>query len=45
MFGADRVGGPFLADILAKKAETIIDQALDQVKQAFAPKVAGAPRP
>jgi Patatin-like phospholipase len=45
MFGADRVGGPFLADVLAKKAETIIDQALDQVKQAFAPKVAGAPRP
>jgi hypothetical protein len=45
MFGADRVGGPFLADVLAKKAETIIDQALDQVRQAFAPKAAGAPRP
>jgi Patatin-like phospholipase len=42
MFGADRVGGPFLAQVLAKKAETIIDQALDQVKQAFAPKTAGA---
>jgi Patatin-like phospholipase len=37
MFGADRVGGPFLAQVLAKKAETIIDQALGQVKTAFAP--------
>jgi hypothetical protein len=37
MFGADRVGGPFLAQVLAKKAETVIDGALDQVKAAFAP--------
>ena len=37
MFGADRVGGPFLAQVLAKKAETIIDDALGQVKAAFAP--------
>ena len=37
MFGADRVGGPFLAEVLAKKAEAIIDTALDQVKDAFAP--------
>lgn len=43
MFGADRVGGPFLAQVLAKKAETIIDQALGQVKEAFAPKAAAAP--
>jgi hypothetical protein len=43
MFGADRVGGPFLADVLAKKAEKLIDGALDQVKQAFAPKAVGAP--
>ena len=42
MFGADRVGGPFLAQVLAKKAETIIDDALDQVKAAFAPKAPGA---
>jgi hypothetical protein len=37
MFGADRVGGPFLAEVLAKKAEKIIDQALGQVKKAFSP--------
>ena len=37
MFGADRVGGPFLAEVLAKKAETTIDGALRQVKAAFAP--------
>jgi hypothetical protein len=37
MFGADRVGGPFLAQVLAKKAETTIDDALGQVKAAFAP--------
>ena len=37
LFGADRVGGPFLAEVLAKKAETIIDGALGQVKAAFAP--------
>jgi hypothetical protein len=43
MFGADRVGGPFLADVLAKKAEKLIDGALDQVKQAFAPEAVGAP--
>jgi Patatin-like phospholipase len=43
MFGADRVGGPFLAEVLAKKAEKIIDDALNQVKKAFAPKAAGAP--
>jgi hypothetical protein len=42
MFGADRVGGPFLAQVLAKKAETIIDSALDQVKAAFDPKAASA---
>jgi hypothetical protein len=42
MFGADRVGGPFLAQVLAKKAETIIDDALDQVKAAFAPTAPGA---
>ena len=38
MFGADWLGGPFLADVLAKKAETMIDSALEQVKAAFAPK-------
>ena len=43
MFGADRVGGPFLAEVLAKKAEKIIDDGLNQVKKAFAPKAAGAP--
>ena len=43
MFGADRVGGPFLADVLAKKAEKIIDEALGQVKQAFALEATGAP--
>jgi Patatin-like phospholipase len=37
MFGADWLGGPFLADVLAKKAEKIIDDALGQVKAAFAP--------
>jgi hypothetical protein len=37
MFGADRVGGPFLAQVLAKKAEKVIDDALGQVKAAFAP--------
>jgi hypothetical protein len=37
MFGADWLGGPFLADVLAKKAEKVIDEALGQVKQAFAP--------
>jgi hypothetical protein len=42
MFGADRVGGPFLAQVLAKKGEKIIDDALDQVKAAFAPDAAGA---
>ncbi len=42
MFGADRVGGPFLAQVLAKKAEAIIDDALDQVKAAFAPQAPGA---
>jgi Patatin-like phospholipase len=36
MFGADHVGGPFLAQVLAKKAEAVIDGALDQVKAAFA---------
>jgi len=40
MFGADRVGGPFLAEVLAKKAEKIIDGALGQVRDAFAPKAA-----
>ena len=42
MFGADQVGGPFLAQVLAKKAEAIIDDALDQVKAAFAPQAPGA---
>lgn len=42
MFGADRVGGPFLAEVLSKKAESIIDGALRQVKKAFDPKPGGA---
>ena len=42
MFGADWLGGPFLANVLAKKAEKIIDEALGQVKKAFDPNVAGA---
>jgi hypothetical protein len=42
MFGADRVGGPFLAEVLAKKAEAIIDKAIGQVKEAFAPEAVGA---
>ncbi len=37
MFGADWLGGPFLANVLAKKAEKLIDRALGQVKDAFAP--------
>jgi hypothetical protein len=41
MFGADRVGGPFLADVLAKKAEKVIDDALVQVQKAFAPRAGG----
>ena len=36
MFGADWLGGPFLANVLAKKAEKTIDEALGQVKAAFA---------
>ena len=32
MFGPDRVGGPFLAQVLAKNAEPITDDALGQVK-------------
>jgi hypothetical protein len=43
MFGADRVGGPFLAEVLAKKAEAVIDGALDQVREAFRPNAGGAP--
>lgn len=43
MFGADWLGGPFLADVLAKKAETMIDNALEQVKIAFAPNAVAAP--
>ncbi len=43
MFGADWLGGPFLADVLAKKAETMIDGALEQVKAAFAPNAVAAP--
>jgi hypothetical protein len=43
MFGADWLGGPFLANVLSKKAEKVIDEALGQVKAAFAPSVAGAP--
>ena len=43
MFGADWLGGPFLADVLAKKAETMIDSALEQVKAAFAPNAVAAP--
>jgi hypothetical protein len=42
MFGADWLGGPFLASVLAKKAEKTIDEALGQVKAAFAPRAAGA---
>ncbi len=42
MFGADWLGGPFLANVLAKKAEKTIDDALDQVKAAFAPRAASA---
>ena len=43
MFGADWLGGPFLANILAKKAEKIIDEALGQVKQAFSPDAVASP--
>ena len=43
MFGADWLGGPFLANVLAKRAEKLIDGALGQVGDAFAAKVAGAP--
>jgi Patatin-like phospholipase len=43
MFGADRIGGPFLAQVLAKKAEKIIDEALGQVRDAFRPDAVGAP--
>jgi hypothetical protein len=43
MFGADWLGGPFLAKVLTKKAETMIDQALGQVREAFRPSAAGAP--
>jgi hypothetical protein len=42
MFGADWLGGPFLADVIAKKAEKVIDDALGQVKAAFATKAASA---
>ena len=43
MVGADWFGGPFLAKVLTKKAETVIDQALEQVREAFRPNGAGAP--
>ena len=43
MFGADNFGGPFLAQVLAKKAEKTIDQALKQVSTAFASNAADAP--
>ncbi len=43
MLGADWLGGPFLADVLAKKAETMIDASLEQVKEAFAPNAVDAP--
>jgi hypothetical protein len=43
MFGADWLGGPFLANVLAKKAEKIIDEALGQVREAFRPNAGGAP--
>jgi hypothetical protein len=43
MFGADHFGGPFLAQVLAKKAEKTIDQALEQVSKAFASSATDAP--